>query len=523
MVNRIKQEHINKEGGRLASSVGATVHGTYYHAYLAIFCSVEDFELTNPDRLLSEIKRKTVPEERLLTAIRGIAPIHEQRHFHDCFGTFAGITLFFKNLERLRSFKKVCKKLCDDNLTIELPIQSWLEKPGCPDYFREFVANCEENFRRQTLFEGAFSLPPEFAVDERPWETFEIQETGEQFVASPLWWRAKETQDGLPVEQMDFTSWIPIGFNTLIEGQVQSLQKEFIKGILPDDVVEMFERAWDEHAIELSSDVDLDAAIHASHIVEPYDVTDIAVSKFLKSRNKRFYREELMGVTDAVLMHTPFIDELSQPGWRIGQTFTEFVESTWPFNDGEGYADLAPSVETIRDLRADILSFPKPNEISCDGPLESTLDYMESYVRHRIIGPLLAARIEHGSAVFYEIEQYATKIGEFPAAPVMINSSKFAAGAGLGAKFVAKWSEYVLMSQMLDEILGNRTVINCARAYPQGNLSMEGINMCFSGSCRENISARRCGTWDDRSSVSLPPCCFNLLTNLMRLTTCYET
>src|SRR6516165_6823757 len=138
MVNVLDLSDIEFGSNRLASALDTTVHGTFYHTYLAVHYAEDTYNLSRPDQIRKRLRRERDPAKRLLTAIRQVTLLHEVRHFHDCFGTNAGITLFLHHLARLRAFLGMCSRLNKDNLILKLPLAEWVEDSSCPKYVQEF-------------------------------------------------------------------------------------------------------------------------------------------------------------------------------------------------------------------------------------------------------------------------------------------------------------------------------------------------------------------------------------------------
>jgi hypothetical protein len=162
MATNLTLDQIRFGESAVEAGVDGGVFGSYYHRHVAIRLP-RSTSLVSEEAVEHFLKHEHDPNRQFQAAMVQLAELHELRHFHDCFGTLAGVFLFFNHISMLRGFVGVCKRLSEDGITWKLPIDDWLETPDCPDYVSEFIASFLMNYNRRATYEGVLELPvPEF-------------------------------------------------------------------------------------------------------------------------------------------------------------------------------------------------------------------------------------------------------------------------------------------------------------------------------------------------------------------------
>ena len=457
MTTILQPEQITWRRNNLGSSEGGTVYGMYIHKYLAVHLP-EFGDLTSDKAIEDFLKNEDDPSARLDIAMQHITATHEMRHFHDCFGTFAGALLFLNHIDRLRSFIDVCKQLSEDKIPFRLPLDVWVREPECPDYVQKFYRRVRANTFRRGIFEGAFEIAPKSGSDDRIWEDF-IVPPGARVPAFPLH-IGFEIRDGTELPDASELSnvrvyWIPLGFDTLVEGNAQALQHDLLKSMWPEDVVEKFEAAQTEAASILPGDAVVDIDVLSDTLRQPYRITDLLLSKYLKTQQgmNKFPRAWIPQLTDCALMGG-YLDQFEGAGEDHlpgGMFVTLLGRTKWPKLIDEPLVLETISPEHFKGFRDEMLNCSKPETIKISSSAYSVLGYISSYVRHRIITPLFDLRMKYGNEVFFEGEKYLKHFQEFPQPPMVLIDGGYRRHADADADFPLWWSRYVMVSEVAEQ------------------------------------------------------------------------
>jgi hypothetical protein len=492
------------------AQVDQMTYGSYAHLYLTV--ALPTFgPFDTPEEMARFNTEERDPSRLLDAAMASAAPSHELRHFHDSFGTIAGATSFLNHLSLLREFFIVLAKLAQDGISVRLPLQTWARNPECPDYVREFLNQHTVAALARSVFNGTFTIEPQFGGDSRPYADIEVWPKC-YVPAFPLQLARMDLERGVfgPPEQV--TRWIPIGFDVLLEGSAHALQL----GILATSGWDIAEEALETaQRIQVSDASDGTAPRHSEEaLILPYRITDLMLSKFLRTEHKieRFPRRWVTELTDAALMRSG-LDEFGPGGAHMlpGGSFVGLME----------HMQISPDRQTItlpQIGRAPLENF-RDNMLACDPPEGafhvkspfSAIEYMARYARHRIIAPLFDLRLKYGNEVFSDLSLYAEKINEFPLPPMMVVGGQYRASKEAGEQFSYVWGHYIMLSEVLGQVLQNRVVICCPRAY--GTVEgLQSFNLAGPPGCDMHIRAMACGKWSGHGEQDLPDCAFACLT-----------
>ena len=169
------------------------------------------------------------------------------------------------------------------------------------------------------------------------WEDF-IVPPGARVPAFPLH-IAFEIRDGTELPDASELSnvrvySIPLGFDTLVEGNAQALQHDLLKSMWPEDIVEKFEAAQTEAASILPGDAVVDIDVLSDTLRQPYRITDLLLSKYLKTQQgmNKFPRAWIPQLTDCALMGG-YLDQFEGAGedHLPGGMFVTLLSRTkWP-------------------------------------------------------------------------------------------------------------------------------------------------------------------------------------------------
>jgi|GEM_PF-6085568 len=449
----------------------------------------EAFIAKNPD-----------PKVQLQAVFETCAYVHELRHFHDCFSTIAGLGLFGYHLKHIREFIAVCGQLAARDLHWELPAREWADDPSCPDEVQELVLRHRRESILLRLFMGSFLINVEEGRSAEPWRDGQFPQYG---VNIPLYGlsSARGVRNGSSIERFEGTeqtTWYAVGFQTILEGNAQSMQRSLIEATWPDDVVA---RAWDA----------LTSWTTDEKPAYDYNITDYLVTKLLATNDiERFPRRIVMQAGDAALMESaPVMD--NGPRRYPGEAFAHVLSTTdWkkPLSEcpRPHLADDAALQQMIHMLE----NTPKVEEVTEQmdkrGPLP--IEAVEAWVHHEIAVPLLRTRLEQGHSVFFDMERYIKCAASLPAPPLLVTE-----GVRIQKLFsdemLQLWAHYVVLQSLAQQVLSGARVIVCPRSNPAfAVLGCTNLSYAEGKSCDINLTWRRCGYWCKGMDTPTTRCVF---------------
>jgi hypothetical protein len=123
---------------------------------------------------------------------------------------------------------------------------------------------------------------------------------------------------GYETEQGRIVQWVPLGLAVLVEGNAQALQRSFLSSVVSKGMDQALEFV---QTVSEPIDADSDPFDVTSGLVAPYRVTDLVLSKYLKTHHEaltKFPREWIMRLTDLALMMSSIDVFSTNPGftWR---------------------------------------------------------------------------------------------------------------------------------------------------------------------------------------------------------------
>lgn len=498
--------------------------GEFQSRYLCIRLNYRRGEGFNPLHVESLLHSTDDPTQRVFMALQGFAHFHELRHFHDYFGTMAGINLFTNLITMLREFVEMMQQLKESRTDCVLPLTFWANQPNCPNFVRLFVNKYAAMRTVEHLFQGSMPLCTEAGFTDEAWREIEVPELNLKFPAFPV--SAGVTGEDGSTQKV--TIWRPIGLEALIEGNAQALQRSYLEMFWPTKIVN---DAWELMAradASVGGDRDqLDEAL--SRATLPYNLTDLLITKYLRKRNhhRPWERNALLRFTDSALMRarvqctaidtTPPRSERKVTNIEVttahpGQYFVQDIEdAAWNESKPASTFSLPPeSLRAIRDIYRDI----KPPTQLRGASAFDAIDIIESYVRIHIIAPLIDLRIKYGHEVFLDGGGYFARSKEFPRPIMTVYTDDFETPHEVDDVILEKWIEFSMLVNVVDQLLAGGEVISCPRAYPL----IPGLGffqLVQSGDCESFIRSRSCLVWSRGALDSLPSCGFrNLLGRL---------
>jgi hypothetical protein len=506
------------------SRVHLDAFGAYYPQYFAVQLNRkhtgDPVDLSEIENFLTRTKDSST---RVRKALEIFAAVHEFRHFHDFFGTLAGITLFAHLIGMLKEFAAVVEQLRSDKLQWELPLPDWARKNACPDYVRVFVNRCHVSQTARQVFQGNPILFVENGASNEVWRDIEfrdinVPELRFSFPAFPFAVGIRPQTQRRVTQTVSV--WRPIGFETLIEGTAQALQRSYLEEYWPPSVVR---HAWKEMTRAAIPVIPGTESIEdlLSRSMLPYNTTDLLMSKFLRQQGiAHFDRDLLMQATDGSLMESfllskaegipsPIPDrkatlvgiEMSHPGARFVEVLTQ---SDWTQRDA--LLQLSPTSDMLLELRRKWAAGKKPHELIGSSRFDE-IGVIDAFVRHEIIVPLLDLRIKYGNRVFTDCREYIARLQEFPP-PIMVGyTDGIGTPPAVDNAILQKWCAFCFLVSVMEQLLRGGMVVSCPRAYSL----VPGFNffeMAESGGCSNHIRDRTCLIWSRGRQKLLPNCRF---------------
>lgn len=491
----------------LRSLDDGAVFGFYQPFYL--FASIS-YPAEMTAKRPAELQGTLTTEQLIGYALARYTFFHELRHFHDYFGTTAGISLFTAHLEQVRAFAAFAEAVRGSGRELVLPFDpSSFAGTPLEDIARGLVRNWRIFLRSTTTFVEAFERTIEAGHVPRDHVVFKSREgDGPDVPTFPL-------QMGIGSEgRVDpVTVFYPIGLEVLLEGNAQALQRGLMEVECSPAIADQLISLMNPRSLDT---IDPMEALRTG--VTPYNVTDLLVSKFLRLRgHPRFQRSTILQLTDQTLSwsymrprskawEVPATFELVD----IGKVFIDLLEAAplqnlvaGTVSHPDGLSDVYGSfLETISNT-------PTPEEIEYKGDLLFPIRMIESIVMHHIVKPLLKARLETKHEMFCSVAKYMEKVPSLPMLPVMVQGGNVQFAPYMQSqKAIDAWVKYSMMVGLMRELYAAQSHLNCFRAQ---QLHETELNLSVAGHCNEHIARGSCTGWIP--GRGLPICGFaNLLT-----------
>lgn len=492
-------------------------YGSYHHFLLAIRVPEAKPEVLSP-RQARKYGKSHSENEQIDRALRDTVLLHELRHFHDCFGTLAGLSLFECHMSRVTAFLSVCSQLFNDGKYLQLPLTDWITTPECPEYVKLFVSRLATNAKLEAVFSGRVQLPVSPGPADDIYRIFEIS-PGVRVPAFPLQIRTATLfeEEGYPPEFTGHeTHWVPIGFEQLIEGNAQALQRTYLEAVWPR-ISEAIWRDMTQREVLPGQEADERQRFARS----PYNVTDFLLSKYLyRQHNIRpFHRARLLELTDRALTLGHCARHAGKQNMRNpGGEFVLMMEAAdWSRGTKRKVSQSRMGVDALKGI-IDAYAAETPLPGPTDRPnIRTSADYIWNYAIHEIALPLLRLKLKRGDELFFEPKTYMRNYPSYPTPPIIISD------AGITTRrqeqtmeFLHHWVEFSLLSDICLQIWTGAARITCARAY-NTIPGIQHFDLCPSQGCDSAIRNRQCQPWDPAFDDPLPPCAFRRALGNLRL------
>ena len=422
-------------------------------------------------------------DESARLVVSALSVIHEMRHLHDCFSTPAGISLFRLEMDLLRGFWAFGAGLRKDGLQWRLPLSDWVKHPSCPVHVRRFYKwySMLSVLRRAFIGRGAIGRGAGRVVE--PWAA-KMNGDGREVLAVPVNFLLKE--DG---REEHFHEWYPLGFEALIEGAANAVEKSLVEGLTSDALRQRIERRLTEIELPKSQKGDVGITL-------PYNITDYAVTRIMSGR---YDRDVLTRLTDFALMDSAIAHQLTGSEGTIaerdaGRAFRDAIEHSRlrEANSGSAVEDPGFTVAARNALRycEGVQAFDE----CCGDEAIDPVTYIESFAATRLMRPLLKLRQSFGNTIFADSRKYLESFHQFPLAPVMVDKGQHRFG-GLGDVFLRKWSGFLMLVSISKQVMSGAEVLHCPRAR-EAFPGLAGLDLCkTNGGCMGQLEANTCSPW----------------------------
>lgn len=441
---------------------------------------------------------------------------HELRHFHDCFGTMAGIDLFFHSLNVLDRFDALIMQLARDGTHIKTPIDDFSESNNLRNLgsFLHFARRTEAY---RTLFlgiRGPSTVYTSIAPNAPFLELGDIL-TRHHYVSYPMSLLLHDSYAMIPV---------PIGVAALMEGTAHGLLRDYASELDPDQ-----RRNFEARFMTFSSGTLLETSLEDYKSMAVYNASDYAVSRFFKSsvgnssigdvktaQGTAWPRSILFTATDLALLYSSFSFEGDQLSFNSpGHAFRSIVESIDPRDRLE--QPITPpdnENEIIHEMLASMTSScPKVEELEYEHDVDvPPADVLSSFAIHSLIKPIFEARLETDNAIFRSSSFYRRNAGGLlPNVPFFQKGREpIKTFAWVPEIVQKKQHEALIRFNILEQLLAGEEYVKCPRAYrliPGAEYEDWAVGM----SCEENICENRCIPWKPGTNMRAPMCLFSLM------------
>lgn len=463
--------------------------GSYFHELLLVELNIEEEEMEAAMKnFLSETPDKTDKNENILTVS---SYLHEVRHFFDCFGTFAGYSIFALSHDLTKEFVTLCLQLKENNIRWELPVIEWIKRETSPPEVKSFIKK-------------AVTLKRGLASYKKPFEPFAKEDKNDNYIET-LFLKDRGETKASPANVYSFTRdkighfFMPLGFETLLEGNALAVQRSYLGSFSPSSDEIYLNR------ISISTNGEFP-------IPTPYYVTDTLITKYIKKFGfEKFDRDTVLKLTDMSLSLS-YID-ISQVGndfaVKIEKPDLIFLDLLETFSgsdlvSGISYPDHYKNI--YENLLKQLSIIPTIGDLENEptSPLVS-IEIMGRYIAHNIIIPLIKERLNSNHNAFGTCDGFL-KLFNKNIFPPFIAVPSGVKTKNVNGKIFQTWIEYIFVSKLMEQVVSNQNIILCPRAN-QLIPGLNNVNLSYVGNCREWIK-RGCGKWYEDTFNDLPNCGF---------------
>lgn len=491
--------------------------GAFHYREMAVeYQSSQQFGVLSPDALNKLLSSNATLKERVAAALADSAYLHELRHFHDCFGTAAGLSLFRLHIKRLGKFVRLRDELKQHRIAWKLPLTKWVEREDCPSVVKHFVRGQLGVQSVVDLFLGRVPAVSQEGHAKGAWRDVRFEDLDWELPFYPYHVVTGRMGSHGEPDIRGMTTWVAIGFEALLEGNAQALQRNWLESRWPEDVVDGVWKLLTERTRTVPAQSSWEELRDwSASVVLPYTTTDFLITKVLEEQGYRtFTRDLITKLTDRALMESQMVTSSIRNGGSSavavqvihpGRTFVDILSSTeWrdPLIESVRYPD---NTEVLKTLREEYSIQPALEDLLDEAHGVNPLKLVESFVAQKVVVPLLDARLRHGNEVLSDPCVYLEHANKLPPPPLFINPTGF--HSTFPETMGSSWWEYVMLGSIVDQLLSGKVVMSCPRAYRSAPY-LQHLELSKGRSCNELFSQRECGNWLNGELDSLPDCGF---------------
>lgn len=468
----------------------------------------------------SMIKKEKSARKRSYFSLARYAYIHETRHFHDSFGTIAGISLFFAHLKMLESSAALLLMLRDSDEIWSTPFHEWAKTSKFSEIHNKLLNSWTLYTNASLKFLGAFrpiaaprSHESDFVVYLR------TRNFNEHVPTFPL-------NIGIEERGENFSVYYPIDLVTLLEGNAQALQRSFVEIEFPD-LASLYTPERIEHRVPMGIDGLSNEVNYLASKIQPYNVTDLMISKYLRLSGEsfEFERDTVTQLTDLALSQSMILatatDKMGFPEkyqtLDVGRNFINLLTQSSRSDLINGRIQSPDLLDKLySNFLKDTLDYPKPEDLDYKGNLMFPLRLIESIIRHKVIAPLLRIRLDSNHKVFNSGFEYIRRFKDLPDVPVLEDSHGFRFAPYMSEIAQDAWYKYIFLSRIVSELfVKGSPQLTCLRVPgSRGNMSIGSVgevNFSMNSNCNDEIACGKCNGWYRSRPRALPSCTFSLL------------
>ena len=359
--------------------------GSYHHNSLLVELNIGRDEIS--EESFESIKNQNQAEniiEYQKSILAHTAYLHEMRHFFDCFGTYSGFNLFLHFAQLLSEFVEVSERMSKENLHWQLPVMSWLNQDSCPKFVRKFIRKAVVLKNANEKFNNPFEPILEEGTRDEHFISLPYHDNGE-VIAYPYAVTSIISEESVKWDNKKISTYLmPLGFETLIEGNAFAVQRTF------------YERLSKENDELVLKRITVGKKGNAPAPTSYY-VSDFLVGKYLKKKNHSLYeRDTILALTDMTLAKGQIKEiDLELEGATAMQV--DQVDALFISNLHEAKIDELvngkisyPKEYTIayQALLRKLKNSPKPENIDPDNSTPyNSITIIRRFVIHNIVTP----------------------------------------------------------------------------------------------------------------------------------------
>jgi len=484
--------------------------GAFYPDALMVQLEVDPKEHLDPERTKAFRAGNPSIEDQVNYALAQVAVAHEQRHFHDAFGTRAGIMLFLAKFSVLQDFAKLTAYLTSRRIGWPLPIKK-AKQADLPDEAWRFIQHAVNVKLACSRFHG--DLPSVFGDDTNVPDPLphysQLKEDRLNTIVHAFPARVVRVSSAGTIAAIQH---IPLAYGAILEGNAQVIQRTWLETLWGPEVAQRAFLLTGMTVRELSK----------APFAPTYNVSDLMVTRYLQNNGiASFPRQALLALADHALADAAVVIKKTADGTRsvgvqcVGQSFVEFlnelgpkaiVEGKIPTPRDEGHLKLRDFFAGVGSVDAADREFP--------GML-ADIEVLFRWVALNVVAPLLSARLETKHLMFSDLGVWLGRFARLPSAPFQIKPDGTMT-SWAPPRVVDAWLRVRMIESMLAQLLEGAAVILCPRAHSLAP-GISKVNYAHTGSCDDYVARELCGRYQPEIPDTLPHCRFRDALHSMRL------